>query len=90
MDLGLNGRRAAVAAGTAGLGLATAPQAVHPHQSLVTAGRMRAWKRLGLDVAVWTVDDPDEAERCLDLGVDAVITNTPDLIRPVVERFRRA
>jgi glycerophosphoryl diester phosphodiesterase len=73
-----------------GLGLFTVPQAVHPQNTLVTAGRMSAWKRMGLDVAVWTVDDPDEAARCYDLGVDAVITNVPDVIRPVAERRRRA
>ena len=71
------------------LGLVTAPVAVHPEYTLVTAERMIAWKRLGLDVAVWTVDDPAEAERCFDVGVEAVITNVPDLIRPVAERFRR-
>jgi glycerophosphoryl diester phosphodiesterase len=73
-----------------GLGLVTVPEAVHPQHTLVTAERMSAWKRLGLDVAVWTVDDPDEAARCYDLGVDAVITNVPDVIRPVAEARRRA
>jgi glycerophosphoryl diester phosphodiesterase len=73
-----------------GLGLVTVPEAVHPQHTLVTAERMAVWKRLGLDVAVWTVDDPDEAARCYDLGVDAVITNVPDVIRPVAEARRRS
>lgn len=71
------------------LGLLTRPAAVHPEHLLVTPDRVAAWKRLGLVVAVWTVDDPEEAARCLEAGVDAVITNVPDRIRPVAERYPR-
>lgn len=69
------------------LGLLTRPEAVHPEHLLVTPERVAAWKRLGLAVATWTVDDPGEAERCLDCGVDAIMTNVPDVVRPVVERW---
>ena len=70
-------------------GMAAGPRAVHPHHALVTSRRVERWHRLGLTVAVWTVDDPDLARRCLDAGVEAVITNVPDRIRPVVEQYRR-
>lgn len=64
------------------------PRSVHPEHSLVTPGRVRAWKRLGWDVVPWTVDVPDEARRCFEAGVDGIITNRPDLVRPVAEQFR--
>jgi len=70
-------------------GLAARPAAVHPEDSLVTVARVAAWHRLGLAVAVWTVDRPDDMRRCLDAGADALITNRPDLARPLAEHCRR-
>jgi glycerophosphoryl diester phosphodiesterase len=40
--------------------------------------------RAGLGVQVWTVDKEDDAKRLLGWGVDALITDRPDVIVPVV------
>ena len=40
--------------------------------------------RAGLGVQVWTVDEEADARRLLDWGVDALITDRPDRIVPVV------
>ena len=40
--------------------------------------------RLGLGVQVWTVNKENDARRLLDWGVDALITDRPDVIVPVV------
>jgi len=40
--------------------------------------------RAGLGVQVWTVDRVDDARRLMGYGVDALITDRPDLIVPVV------
>jgi glycerophosphoryl diester phosphodiesterase len=40
--------------------------------------------RAGLAVQVWTVDREDDARRLLSWGVDALITDRPDIIVPLV------
>ena len=42
----------------------------------------------GLAVQVWTVDDEAAARRLLDWGVDALITDRPDIIVPLCSRPR--
>lgn len=56
-------------------------QAVHPHYKMVDAAYMAWANKHGWRVNVWTVDDPTEAKRLVDLGVHGIITNKPKLIR---------
>ena len=35
---------------------------------------------------VWTIDDEAEIDRLLDLGVDGIMTDHPELLRQVFER----
>ena len=39
--------------------------------------------RLGLPVVVWTVDKPADMARLIDMGVDGIISDRPDLLRKV-------
>lgn len=48
---------------------------------------LRAAHDRGIQVHVWTVDDPDEMRELLDLGVDGIMTDRPGLLKDVlVER----
>jgi glycerophosphoryl diester phosphodiesterase len=40
----------------------------------------------GIEVHTYTVDDPQTMEHLLDLGVDGIFTNRPDVLRGVVDR----
>ncbi|MEP5367328.1 glycerophosphodiester phosphodiesterase family protein, partial [Parvibaculum sp.] len=39
---------------------------------------------LGLQVHVWTIDDPDEMRRLIDAGVDGLMTDEPALMKTVL------
>lgn len=42
--------------------------------------------RLGLSVVAWTVNEPADIERALDLGVDGLITDYPDRARSILAK----
>lgn len=53
---------------------------------VVTPRFVRAAHRAGLEVHVWTIDDPATMDRLLDLGVDGIMTDRPDLLRQQLQR----
>jgi len=57
---------------------------LHPEAPMVDEAYMAAARRQGMPVRVWTVNDEDEMRRFAGLGVDAIITDVPDLLKRVL------
>jgi glycerophosphoryl diester phosphodiesterase len=55
---------------------------------VVTPRFLKAAHDRGVRVDVWTIDDPDEMRRLLDLGVDVIMTNRPEVLEGVLGERR--
>lgn len=51
---------------------------------VLDGGFVAACHRAGVAVHVWTVDEREEMERVLDLGVDGIMTDRPTLLKEVL------
>ena len=59
----------------------------HGRVTVVTPALLAVAHDRGCRVHVWTIDEPDEMRRLLDLGVDGIMTDRPSVLRSVlVER----
>jgi glycerophosphoryl diester phosphodiesterase len=52
-----------------------------PYFSELTADDLARARELGLCVAVWTVNEPDDIDAMIDLGVDAIVTDYPGRVQ---------
>ena len=76
----LGARQVRWACACAGRTVGIGPTARGVDARVVAAARAR-----GLGVYPWTVNEPDEMERLVALGVDGIFTDAPDLLRAVAD-----
>jgi glycerophosphoryl diester phosphodiesterase len=50
------------------------------------AAKVKEAQSLGLTVLAWTVNDPTQIARIMDLGVDGIVSDRPDLVRAEMQR----
>ena len=59
--------------------------AIHPWDVLVDVNFVNRAHDAGLLVNVWTVDDPQRMAQLIEIGVDGICTNVPDVARRVID-----
>lgn len=59
--------------------------ALNPWDGFVTPELVRQARDAGLELHVWTVNDPDRMRALVSLGVAGIISDTPDVLRTVVD-----
>ncbi len=56
------------------------PQWLSPHHSLVNEELVKKCREKGIRIVPWTVNEPEDIGRLIDLGVDAIISDYPDRV----------
>ena len=61
-----------------------------PNQSFLTPSLVAEARSLGLTVIPWTVNDPAMMAKLLDMGVDGIISDRPDLVQVELDKRAKA
>ncbi len=61
------------------------PEALHPRYDMVDEAYMTWARQKGFQVSVWTVNEAPDMSRMLDLGVDGIITDRPDVLAQMLQ-----
>ncbi len=61
-------------------------EALHPQHHGISKEMVADCRQAGRRVNVWTVDQEPDLKRCVELGVDGIITNYPERAREVIDR----
>lgn len=56
----------------------------HKGLEIITRRSVAAFQRAGVEVHVWTINEPAEMQELLDLGVDGIVTDRCDLALPLL------
>jgi glycerophosphoryl diester phosphodiesterase len=91
-SIGMRGIARLRIASTAGLPLRVPPSVVaaqipvrHRRMTVLTPRFLAYLHRLGLAVHVWTIDEKNEMNRLLDMGVDGIMTDRIEVLRDVFD-----
>jgi glycerophosphoryl diester phosphodiesterase len=80
VKLGLTSRAVSMLSGFDAIQVPERWKGVH----VVSPRLIRCAHDAGIEVHVWTVNDPDDMHRLFDLGVDGIVTDRSDLAMDVI------
>ena len=63
------------------------PEWLSPHFSIVDEDLVQKCRDKGMKIVPWTADKPEDLQRLIELGVDAIITNYPDVLLSLTRGF---
>lgn len=63
------------------------PVWLSPHHTIVDADMCRKAAEMGMKLVPWTADKPEDIQRLVDLGVEAIISNYPDRVLKITRGF---
>ena len=63
------------------------PEWLSPHHSITDEALVKKCREKGMKIVPWTVDDPEDIKRMIDLEVDAIISNYPDRVLKLTRGF---
>ncbi|MEZ4737787.1 MAG: glycerophosphodiester phosphodiesterase family protein [Flavobacteriales bacterium] len=67
--------------------LSFVPNMYSPQYSMVNEAMLKTLRAKNIELVVWTVNEPKDIQRMLDIGVDAIISDHPDrVIKMLLER----
>jgi glycerophosphoryl diester phosphodiesterase len=61
-------------------------ESVHPERAVATQALIERLQLEGYRVHVFTVDDPEDQQQLIEWGVDGIFTNTPGLLRALLDQ----
>ncbi len=62
-------------------------EALHPWVDSLRRSHIDACHGAGIEVNVWTTDDPARMTELIEWGIDGICTNVPDVARAVIARY---
>jgi glycerophosphoryl diester phosphodiesterase len=63
------------------------PEIYSPKYELVTEALMKEARKEGMQVIPWTVNDSSDMKKLMDLGVDGIITDYPDICVKIATNY---
>lgn len=63
------------------------PEWLSPHYTITDEDLVQKCRDKGMKIVPWTADKPEDLQRLVDLGVDAIITNYPDRLLMITRGY---